>query len=589
MLRAVLFTLALLLLAGCAVADRLDGGPLTPPASPTTRAPTQTPTPTITPTPTATAPPAVVAGDPRVMALADPIRQAGAPCGFVDVLDFPLDPPDGEAATGGTDFGRFRSRFDGYHAGEDWRVGGSSFGKPVYAVGHGRVIYAQPLGWGADKGVIIMEHLFRDGRRLLSFYGHLHPPSVLLRPGACVERGDEIAAIGDPRSPPHLHFEIRVHLPDTPGPGYWPVDPTLAGWRPPSATIWSERISALPGVRWAFTQQGASLEPLGVVDGTVLVYLEGGELLALDVLDGRTRWSQTLPETASSLLLDSDRRLMYVAAAGGMVEAFHLADFEGGDPLDPLWQAEVGLAGVPELAPLPGGGLVAVTRETLTAISAQGDVLWREDSEQGVVDGVHSDGALILLTGDRLWIIDNPQATSWPLSIRGRKLVAGDELFVYADDGLYRLDAESRGEELFLALPAGFPRAGDLVSLPDGGLLMAHLDLDDKRLIAVEADGALRWERSIASLQARTVDLLVVADQAYLLTNYDVGRANGIDIFHVDETDGRLTRVFSGGSRASSGSGTTILLTGESALIAIDGVGLFAWEPAAALGAILGE
>ena len=68
--------------------------------------------------------------------------------------------------------------------------------------------YAQPNGWGADKGAVIVQHTFRDGRRILSFYGHLDPPSVELRTGQCTERGDLVGAIGDPRSPPHLHFEI---------------------------------------------------------------------------------------------------------------------------------------------------------------------------------------------------------------------------------------------------------------------------------------------------------------------------------------------------------------------------------------------
>ena len=33
----------------------------------------------------------------------------------------------------------------------------------------------------------------------------------------------------------HEHFEIRTHMPEEPGPGYWPTDPTEAGWLPPSS------------------------------------------------------------------------------------------------------------------------------------------------------------------------------------------------------------------------------------------------------------------------------------------------------------------------------------------------------------------
>jgi murein DD-endopeptidase MepM/ murein hydrolase activator NlpD len=100
----------------------------------------------------------------------------------VDVLDFPLDPPNGADASGGSDFGVFRSRYGKFHSGEDWWGvrGRQSFGEPVYAIGHGLVTYAEPEGWNRDKGVIIVRHIFDDGREVLSFYGHLDPPSVLL-------------------------------------------------------------------------------------------------------------------------------------------------------------------------------------------------------------------------------------------------------------------------------------------------------------------------------------------------------------------------------------------------------------------------
>lgn len=87
--------------------------------------PTSTPlpsaTPTITPTPTATAPPILLNGNPLASAIHDAAPQAGAPCGVVDLLDFPLDPPDAlNISRGGQDFNAFRNRYDGYHAGEDW-------------------------------------------------------------------------------------------------------------------------------------------------------------------------------------------------------------------------------------------------------------------------------------------------------------------------------------------------------------------------------------------------------------------------------------------------------------------------------------
>ena len=182
---------------------------------------TQTPTPTLTPTPTAL--PFHISGNPYTARLHDPIATSNAPCGLVDVLDFPIDPPHAANINrGGQDFGVYRQRYEKNHAGEDWGGPGGrggNFGTPVHSIGHGWVTYAEPEGWNRDKGVVIIRHILADGSTFLSFYGHLDPPSVVLEAGDCVQRGQQVGNIGRPRSSPHLHFEIRTHLPYTPGPG----------------------------------------------------------------------------------------------------------------------------------------------------------------------------------------------------------------------------------------------------------------------------------------------------------------------------------------------------------------------------------
>ena len=593
MWRSAVFCLALVLVAACGAASFEERASAEPTAT-STRLVTRTPVPTATqtPTPTATAPAAVISGDLREPLLSDPVRQSGAPCGFVDVLDFPLDAPHGESASGGGDFGRFRDRYDGFHTGEDWRDGASSFGKPVYSIGHGQVTYAQPNGWGADKGVVIVQHTFRDGRRILSLYGHLDPPSVDLRAGQCAERGDIVGAIGDPRSPPHLHFEIRVHLPETPGPGYWSVDPSRAGWRPPSATIWNERVAALPGVRWTHLSDSAPLNLLGTVDGKVLFSSDAGEVTALDIDNGRTRWTYRLSETANNVILDSHGVLIYVGTGGGVIDAFNLSDLEDanrGSEVDPVWSADVGQASIYELVPLPRGGLIAASRSSLQAISDSGGPLWSVESDSGITNWAQSEETLILLAGDEVWVVDERGASWVTGSINGRKVVASEQPFIYAEDGVYQIDEESGSVELLFGLPSGFPRSGDLSEMPEGGILVAHTDLDDKRLIAVDKDGLLRWERSIASLGARAVKLLTLNDEMYLMTQYDIGRTTGIDLFHVGTETGDLTRIFSGGTRSTSPDPAEIAAVGDSILINITGVGLAAIEPLTALEAVQGE
>lgn len=581
-----LLTASLTALAGCGPA-----GPASPsgaPSSPATHTPSPTPTPTSTPT--ATALPAAISGDVRSLTFSEPVRQNSGPCGFVDTLDFPLDPPDGATATGGGDFARFRERYDGYHAGEDWRLGSSSFGEPVFAIAHGRVTYAQPLGWGPDKGVVIVEHTFHDRRRVLSFYGHLDPPSVTIRAGQCVQRGDQIGAVGDPRTRPHLHFEIRLHLPDTPGPGYWPVDPRLAGWRPPSATIWMERVGALPGVAWTWLSEVGPLQVLGA-SGEVVLLHSNGELLALDRADGSRSWSHLLPETASAAALDVGGELVYLLSQGGTIEAFQVDQLSIGrrdQVVQPAWLFELEDGGSYDLIPLPGGGLLATASSQTAAISDRGELLWRDEATGRVVDWAHSGAALVLAGSDGVWVADRAGVARWSAQVRGERVAASVQPYVYADDGIYRLDMESQAVERFFNLPDGFARLGDLTVLPDGGVLVVHRDLGDTRLLSIGSDGSLRWERSIRALESRAAELLVVDGQALLMVEAQVGSFTEVQVFAVELDDGELRQVFSAGSRSGTSGPVARLVAEDIVLIGIEGVGFAAWSPRQAIEAVLG-
>jgi outer membrane protein assembly factor BamB len=466
-----------------------------------------------------------------------------------------------------------------------------SFSQPVHSIGHGQVTYAQPNGWGADKGVVIVQHVFRDRRRILSFYGHLDPPSLKLRAGQCVERGDIVGNIGNPRSPPHLHFEIRLHLPDTPGPGYWSVDPTRAGWLPPSATIWNERVEALPGIQWTHLSAASRLNPLGLIEGDVLAASGNGELLAFSAEDGRVRWRQTLPRAVSGIVLNSSNELVYLLHSRGVIEAFTLADLENRDSeslSDPLWSAELPASPI-SWAALPQGGIVVSTRKGLTAISGSGAELWQEDLPTRIADWAEISEALIILTEDGIWVIDEQQAVRWTDAISGQKVVASDHPFIYVEDGIYDIDLDSRSTELFFDLPSGFPSSGDLAELPGGGVLVVHLDADDKRLIAIDANGLMFWERSISELDSRAVELVTMGDEVYMLIQFTVGSSTGVDLFHVDTEDGELVRIFSGGTRSSGSNPPRITVAEDSLLIDIPGVGISSLDPRAALQAVLDQ
>jgi murein DD-endopeptidase MepM/ murein hydrolase activator NlpD len=129
---------------------------------------------------------------------------------IADGFDYPVGKPDAD--------GYYTSRgFLSYHPGEDWnglKGGNSDLGAPVYAIGHGFVVFARDarMGWG---NVVIVRHIFLEDGKLQtidSMYAHLD--KILVREGSQVTRGQQVGTIGTNRGMyvAHLHFEIRKNL-----------------------------------------------------------------------------------------------------------------------------------------------------------------------------------------------------------------------------------------------------------------------------------------------------------------------------------------------------------------------------------------
>lgn len=532
--------------------------------SPTpTLLPTATPLPTAPPpptaTPTATALPLTIAGDLRSSRSQAPVAQRGAPCGVVDVLDFPMHPPDAANVTGGQDFGVFRNRYGKYHAGEDWWGASrqATLGLPVFSIGHGRVTYAQPLAWGRDQGVIIIQHTLENGQTFLSFYGHLDPSAILRRVGECVARGDLIGQIGQPSSTPHLHFEIRTHAADEPLGGYWTRDPTAVGWLPPSQFIWNQRIASSPGVQWTRPPVAGGGRPIGILNGDTFVVVEAGALIGVNMADGSVRWRHSGENGVNSAALDPHRPVVYVAGRSGPVEALSLLDSRGepgGEPsLLMLWQTELRLVlGTPTLIPLPGGGLAVSVRQQLFGIGEDGTLRWAHRALGQPLGWATLPDRLILYTAggeSALWHVDNTGLHSWATAVGGYPLVVGENVWLHAADGLYRLDVTRQTAELYYALPLGRPTAGNALVMPDGGLLLAHADGRDSRLLAFGDDGVLRWQRSYGRLFSSPVHLVAGDGGVYLVGEESGGLPGNISVMLLETTNPRLNRVFAGGTR----------------------------------------
>ena len=540
--------------------------------------PTSTLTPTPTPTPTATAPPLSVAGDPRTGRLSPPASQGNAPCGVVDLLDFPLDPPDGQNVAGGGDFGRFRDRFGKYHAGEDWWGPNrrSSFGQPVYSIGHGLVTYAEPEGWNRDKGVLIIKHTLADGSTVLSFYGHLDPASVVLKPGQCVARGQQIGEIGRPRSSPHLHFEIRSQSPYAPLTGYWPEDPTLVGWFPPSHFIWNQRIASAPGVLWTRPFVAEGTQAIGMADQDTFVAIEDSQLIGINREDGRVRWRYGDESAIKSAVLDARNPVIYVAGVSEQIQALRLpagTDAAAAAPV-PLWQITLAVAGAPALIPLAEGGVLVSVAGTLFGVGPEGTLSWQRQSQGQLVAWTLAGNDLWLSTTSQdspLWQIDGSGPQLWQAPASGRPLIAAGQVWLYDGDGLYRLSDEGRPAELQYSLARGSRWLGDVAALSDGGVLLAHADAFDRRLIAFNADGSLRWQRSYGGAIGGKVRLLVLDDEVYLVAEDNSGSSSHVSVFAVDVAGAGVTRIFMGGTRSPISADTWVLAAGEQLLLNIGG------------------
>ncbi|MCB8985081.1 MAG: peptidoglycan DD-metalloendopeptidase family protein [Ardenticatenaceae bacterium] len=551
---------------------------LTPPPTLTpgiTPSPPPTVTPSPSPTPTATAVPLTVRGNPRAAQLANlPAPQRASSCGIVDILDFPLDPPDAlNVSRGGGDFGVFRDRYGKYHAGEDWRAPGegSSFGKPVYSIGNGRVMYAEPEGWNRDKGVVIIEHIFADGRSFYSFYGHLDPPSVILQPGECVQRGQTVGNIGKPRTSPHLHFEIRTHMPYAPGPGYWPEDPTTAGWLPPSQTIWNERMAGAPGVVWLRPFLPSGITPLGQPDEQTFLLRVEEQVASVGLADGRFQPLVLDGAPVNSAVLSGE--WLVAANRQGQVRAFLWPEAQ------PAWTLDLGVSGALALWPLPGGGVVAGLGTRLWGL-VDGQIVWAADVGARPLAMAVTDDTLLLSTGGSdgaLWAVSGANPPEKLADFSGYPVASGRAIWLIGTDGVYRL--VDGAWELVLPLPTAALRGNTAVALPDGGLLLAHSNAAGRRLMALNPDGSLRWERSFAGVIAGEVALLAAGEDVYLAAQSANGAASEMKIYTVDEETAVLTHIFTGGTRAGGWGEAWGTAVGDKLLLNTGGGSLLVLDP----------
>lgn len=124
-----------------------------------------------------------------------------------DGFDFPVGKPNGSGYYNAQPFGK------NLHLGDDWNAvtgGNSDLGDPIFAIGHGVIRISQDFGGGWGNVVSVIHRVPGDPDLLVeSLYAHCD--TLLFSRGESVNRGDQIATIGNAGGVyyAHLHLEIR--------------------------------------------------------------------------------------------------------------------------------------------------------------------------------------------------------------------------------------------------------------------------------------------------------------------------------------------------------------------------------------------
>lgn len=515
--------------------------------------------------------------------------QNAAPCGVVEALDYPIATMADEIARGWDDFGAFRSRYGGNHLGLD--VAFHQPGLPVMAAAHGRVTYADPEGWDTEKGVVIIEHTFPDGRLYYTLYGHVEETDVARFPavGACVRRGDVIGTVGSPsRSAPHLHYEIRRVLPNDGGPGYVSVSPLNLGWYHPLDFTAQWGIRLLPGHLGDLTLLRApSLPPILRADGTLVVTVhQQVEVLAAS---GATLWGITTADEVVAVAALTDGRLVTWSRDG------QVSVLRDGRYLS-LWGVPVSAFGdeartdfaimADETAVFAVSQAGGIRRGEVRAFSLDGGQRWSLDlAGEILMMQAHATGeSLVLVTreagGYRWRVLDmaggllheaeaSAELLVTPLPNSGWLALSQAQVSTW-------LPGDSAGSTAALSHPLpGIPRA--LAADAQGGVYV----YTQESLNAFTQDGELRWRVSYpAPTDSRLSAPLLVADAGCVLYTLSVtGLLTAWDAATGQPVAER--QLYAGGSRTGRAAGRLLAITPDNTRLYVGAgfLSLFALEP----------
>jgi hypothetical protein len=480
-----------------------------------------------------------------------PTLAQNAPCGIVDQFDYPVQ-ESLEVANAYDDFGIYRARFGGLHTGYDMAF--DRWGDPVVAVARGQVTYSDIEGWDTEKGVVIIQHVLPDSSYIYSVYGHVEQTDSIRLPsvGTCVELGQVIGAVGWPsRGRPHLHYELRTFNPNDGGPGYVSQNPLEQGWLHPIdyTQLWQARNT--PGFMGSVTfDQAPSQAPILLENGTFV--MSSGATIEAVIPPNITAWRMQADSPIVGLGALSQNRVVARALDGTVVvtaEARYLAAWRVAGPDVPLVVLNDVIAIVAE-----GGAIVAY--------DPTGAALWTATPFAGEHVQMLGDGAGQLLQINRVGA-----TYAWRVvSLSDGSVLAGG-----VSEGV--ATGISGGAGAWTLFTAGESSGGELVRVVDGAVSSMAVDsvppgrfarltvdteggvyvfLDDAQntLLALNADGGVRWQQPYPFPTANALSPYLQADSCLLFTMDTNGVLSAFAL-----SDGALSsqmRIYAGGTLTAS-------------------------------------
>ncbi len=463
-----------------------------------------------------------------------PVTTAAAPCGVVDAMIYPIENlMDTTIRPGFDDFSLYRARFGGNHVGID--IAFNQQGAPVRAVARGRVTLSNVEEWDTEKGVVILEHIFPDGSRFYSLYGHMEETNTIRFPqvGACMEMGDTVGGVGWPsRGAPHLHYEIRDFLPDEGGPGYTSGNPLTEGWYQPIdfTHLWQIRLT--PAFENYTSFEVVPTVPPVMLDSGTMVIASGdvieGVAPSNGALLGQVLWRVTTDGRVIGLkALPGDRVVAHTINGQAMTLT--------GGRYTALWQ----FAGAEEAFVNMGETLLFVGADgSLAAYSPAGESLWtlttpiRAESEIRIADfkangdeaalGIRTEGGIrwrVVDSSGQVIVEDNLtlNAVTAPMMGGGWVLLSGGQLKRFTSGG-----QEVASNPVNIAPGRTAQLAADLI-----GNTYLFIGDADNALVSWDAGGTLRWQVRYPAVSAGLLPPLLQTDSGCVLYVLDVdGRLN---------------------------------------------------------------